>query len=99
MVEVGVNFSIERMIKIYGTVRGFDMTGMEIGIRLLSWTSISTQRVTYSTDGYYVLHLPKELGYTITYIQPGYTNQTFLIITDDKAELDVLLEQSGEPFP
>ena len=97
MMERGVYFPVQRMIKIYGTVTGLDYLDH---VHVLSWVNIySTGRETYSTDGYYMIHLPRDTSFEVTYSIPGYREHTTTLSTNDQVEYSPTLEESGEPFP
>ena len=96
---VGVVFHVERLVKIYGVISGYDWTGLADEIKPLVWAVATTNgRISYSFDGDYYLHTPTETN-TVTFSCPGYTSQTVTVTTNDQIVITVVLEQSGEPFP
>ncbi|MEM2902608.1 MAG: hypothetical protein QXO32_07775, partial [Candidatus Bathyarchaeia archaeon] len=97
MMERGVYFSVQRMIKIHGTVMGYDYDGRT---RLLSWVRVSSSgRVEYSVDSYYVIHLPRDTGFEVTFQVPGYiVHISDPLYTNDREEYPCTLRESGEPF-
>ncbi|MEM3678198.1 MAG: hypothetical protein QW176_08660 [Candidatus Bathyarchaeia archaeon] len=97
MMERGVYFPVQRMIKIYGTVTGFDYLGH---VHVLSWVNIySAGRETYSMDGYYAIHLPRDTSFEVAYSMPGYREHATTLSTNDQIGYSPTLEESGEPFP
>jgi len=98
---VGVVFHIERMVKIYGTISGFDHTELASGIMPLVWASASTDlRIGYSYDGDFALHVPNGTGpYTVTFSCPGYNDYSEIEATNDQIGVTILLTQSGAAFP
>ncbi|MEM2123027.1 MAG: hypothetical protein QXE79_05275, partial [Candidatus Bathyarchaeia archaeon] len=98
MMERGVYFPIQRMIKIHGVVTGYDRLSH---IHVLSWVSIySNGRESYSIDGYYMVHLPRDTSFEVAYSIPGYREHTATLSTNDQIVYSPPpLEESGEPFP
>lgn len=99
-VTVGVYFSLYRLGKIYGEVKG--ETFYHDFIQLV-WVSISTdERKAYSFDGNYIIHLP-EGEYEVKYSCPGYETQIIHIFIGGSFAIsqNVLLIQgpSTQPFP
>jgi hypothetical protein len=97
--EVGINFHVERMIKIYGIVTGDTFTGVP-PVVTLAWVKVKTNSYTaYTFDGDYALHLPPSAGALVTYSVSGYKSVTLHVVTNDQAEMNINLEESGVPFP
>jgi hypothetical protein len=97
--EVGVNFRMQRMIKIYGVVTGDTFTGVP-PVRPLEWAKIAANSdATYTFDGDYALHLYPSGSVQVTYTIPGYKSVTILVTTNDQSEMNVNLAESGAPFP
>ncbi len=96
--EVGSYYHMERMVKIFGIVKGHTFWGHPPIIPLV-WVSVEADGyIEYSFDGDYALHIP-ETSFTVTYSAPGYETQTRTASTNDQIEFIVNLEQTGEPFP
>jgi hypothetical protein len=94
---VGVNFDVNRLGKILGTVRGLNATGSPVP---LSWATINSASILeFSQDGGYVVHLP-EGTYTFTYSAPGYVSQSYTVIVtgSSETEVNIILSQAGTPF-
>jgi hypothetical protein len=97
--EVGVYYHMERMIKIYGLVTGD--TNTRPPIIPLDWATVEAEgRVAYTMDGEYALHLPPTVrSTTVTYSAPGYRPAEEPASTNDQIQINVNLQQSGEPCP
>ncbi|MEM2964827.1 MAG: hypothetical protein QXE22_05200, partial [Candidatus Bathyarchaeia archaeon] len=97
--EVGVYYHIERMIKIYGLVTG--ETNTHPPIIPLNWATVEAKgQIAYTVDGEYALHLPSTgETVTVTYSIPGYLTTERMVLTNDQIQINVNLQQSGEPFP
>lgn len=97
--EVGVNFHMQRMIKIYGIVTGDTFTGVP-PVLTLSWAKVAASgNATYTFDGDYALHIYPGGSLQVTYSIPGYTSATILTITNDQSEVNVNLTESRAAFP
>ena len=96
--EMGVILRMERMIKIYGTVTGNTFTGV-LPVMTLAWVSVKTNGyAAYSFDGDYALHLYPGAPALVTYSTPGYKSVTIQFVTNDRIQMNINLEESGEPF-
>ena len=95
--EVGVFFTMERLIRITGVVTGYNKDHLPV---LLIWASATANGVTsYTYDGDFYIHVPAGT-YTVTFSCPGYADQSRTVITNDQIGVGtVLLDQSGAPFP
>ena len=95
--EVGVFFTMERLIRITGVVTGYNKDHLPV---LLIWASATTNGVTsYTYDGDFYIHVPAGT-YTVTFSCPGYADQSITVTTNDQIGVGtVLLDQSGAPFP
>jgi len=95
--EVEAFFNIERMIKITGTVDGYDKSSLPVH---LVWARAATDSyLAYTYDGDFAIHMPAGT-YTLTFSCPGYIKESRTITTNDQADTGVVvLKQSGEPFP
>ena len=99
---VGVIFHIDRMIKISGTVAGLDHWDSPVA---LVWASVTSDgRTYYSYDGDFYFHTPQSTfgTYLLTFSCPGYNDyvSTSGYTTNDQIpNLEILLVQSGAPFP
>jgi len=94
---VSVDFDVNRLGKIFGTVRGLNATGSPFP---LSWATINSASIwEFSQDGGYVVHLP-EGTYTFTYSAPGYVSQSYSVIVtgSSETEVNIILSQTGTPF-
>jgi len=94
---VSVNFDVNRLGKISGTVRGLNATGSPVP---LSWAAINSATIwAFSQDGGYVVHLP-EGTYTFTYSAPGYVSQSYSVTVtgSSETEVNIILNQAGTPF-
>jgi len=96
--QVGVYFSMERMVKVFGLVTGDNHETPPTRIPLVWATVEADGYVSYTFDGNYTLHLP-ETSFTVTCSAPGYISRSVSVSTNDQAERNVNLEQSGDPFP
>ena len=95
---VGVIFHVERMVKIYGTISGEDSSTPPVIVPLV-WASATAQRVSYSYDGDFVLHVPNGLSpYTVAFTCPGYNEYDETVSTNDQIGVTIILTQSGAPF-
>jgi|GEM_PF-4438167 uncharacterized membrane protein len=57
-------------------------------------------RVAYTMDGEYDLHLPStDVSVKVTYSAPGYRSAEEAALTNDQIQINVNLQQSGEPCP
>ena len=94
--ETEVFYNLDRMIKITGTITGFNK--MRDPVHLV-WAEASSDSVSaYSYDGDFYLHLPTGT-HTLTFSCPGYVDQTRTVSTNDEASVGtIVLEQSGAPF-
>jgi hypothetical protein len=95
--EVGVFFTMERLIRITGVVTGYNKDRLPV---LLVWATVTTNGATsYTYDGDFYIHVPAGT-YTVTFSCPGYVDQSRTVTTNDQIGVDtVLLDQSGAPFP
>jgi hypothetical protein len=86
------------MIKIHGTITGLDHLNH---VHVLSWVKVEADgRESYSADGYYAIHLPRDTSFVTTYSTPGYKKHTATLSTNDQiVYTPPPLEESGEPFP
>lgn len=98
MMETGVYFPVQRMIKIHGTITGLDHLNH---VHVLSWVKVEADgRESYSTDGYYAIHLPRDTSFEAAYSTPGYKEHKATLSTNDQIVYSPPpLEESGEPFP
>jgi len=71
MMERGVYFSVQLMRKIHGVIRDYDHQ------TLLSWIRVSSMgRESYSMDGYFAIHLPKDTIFEVTFEAWCYQKRT-----------------------
>lgn len=97
-VTVGVHFAVARIGKIYGAIFGETYMGNYIP---LVWASVSAgDRVSYSLDGDYVIHVP-EGEYDVAYACPGYETKVIHVPVGGSfaIHMDVYLRQASSPAP
>ena len=97
--EVGVYYTLERMIKIRGVIVDV-ISEPRWGAIPLVWASatINTQ-TSYSYDGDFYLHLPAGT-YNVTFSCPGYNDAWVIASTNDQTNVGTIqLTPSGAPFP
>ena len=94
-VTVGIHFSLYRLGKIYGIIKGEAKTPF-INYIPLVWALITADNIeAYSFDGDYVIHLP-EGEYNVEYSYPGYEAQTIHISIGGSFAIsqDIILRQA-----
>ena len=94
---VSVNFDVNRLGKIFGTVRGLNAVGSPVP---LSWVTIeSPPSWAFSQDGAYAIYVP-EGTYTFTYSAPGYVSQSYMVTVfgSSETEVNMILSQDGTSF-
>jgi hypothetical protein len=99
-ITVGVHFPLYRLGKIYGLIQGETFYNNFIP---LIWASIiADDRVAYSFDGDYVIHVP-EGEYNVEYSYPGYEDKIIHALMGGSFAIsqDVILKQAfpKPPFP